>query len=226
MKTLVVIAHPNSDESGLQSFFKESSASLSQVTIYDIQKELPNFDLSKTQELLRQHDRIIFQFPMYWYAAPDILYKWLEKVLTKSLYQSELKGKELGIVINTGQKLSAFQAGGSEHFSISELLKPFQAIAYKCQMTYLTPFTVSLFSYLKEDEKKALLVNYQQYLTKENSDRFTIKEAWFIERLRELRKNNLISDSNQRLVFIEESIENNRLELEHLLMTLEEMRSE
>ena len=137
MKTLVVIAHPNSNESGLQSFLKESCASLSSVEIYDIQEELSTFDLVKTQELLKKQDRIIFQFPMYLYAAPDILYKWLEKVLTKSLYKDSLKGKELGIVINMGQKLSSFQAGASEHFTISELLRPFQAIAYKLSLIHI-----------------------------------------------------------------------------------------
>lgn len=226
MKTLVVIAHPNSNESGLQSFLKESCASLSSVEIYDIQEELSTFDLVKTQELLKKQDRIIFQFPMYWYAAPDILYKWLEKVLTKSLYKDSLKGKELGIVINMGQKLSSFQAGASEHFTISELLRPFQAIAYKCQMTYLPPFSIPLFSYLNEKDKKKLLINYQHYVTKEKDSRFLIRENWAIERLIELEKKQVIKDEENRLTSIRDALEDNRLELDSLLMSLEEMRDE
>lgn len=224
MKTLVVIAHPNSHESGVQSFLKESCSSLTDVTIYDIQEELSSFDLKKTQELLASHQRIIFQFPMYWYAAPDMLYNWLEKVLTKSLYQSGLKGKELGIVMSMGQKLSAFQAGGTEHFTISELLRPFQALAYKCLMTYLPPFPISLFPYLKEKEKHQLLISYQQYLTKENDHRFVTSEKWVINRLKELSDKGLINDSDNRLSFIQDTLENNRMELDSLLATLEEMR--
>ncbi|UUV99771.1 NAD(P)H-dependent oxidoreductase [Vagococcus luciliae] len=226
MKTLVVIAHPNSHESGLQSFLKESCASLSSVEIYDIQEELSTFDLVKTQELLKKQDRIIFQFPMYWYAAPDILYKWLEKVLTTSLYKDALKDKELGIVINMGQKLSSFQAGASEHFTISELLRPFQAIAYKCQMIYLTPFPIALFSYLKENDKKQLLINYQHYLTKEKDSRFSVRENWAIKRLVELEQKQVIKDEENRLSSIRDALEENRLELDSLLMTLEEMRDE
>lgn len=224
MKTLVVIAHPDSQQSSLQSFLKESTKNLSGVTLYDIAQELDSFDLEEVQKLMKSHNRIIFQFPMYWYAAPDILYKWIEKVFTSQLYKEKLKGKELGIVINMGQKLTSFQAGGQEHFTISELLKPFQALAYKCQMTYLQPFPISLFSYLPDREKKKLVLEYQQYLTKDNNDKFLTKEYWVIERLDDLVKRNMIHDPNNKVELIKSTIEANRLELDNLLETLEEMR--
>lgn len=224
MKTLVVIAHPDSQQSSLQSFLKESTKNLSGVTIYDIAQDLGTFNLEEVQKLMKEHERIIFQFPMYWYAAPDILYKWIEKVFTSNLYKESLVGKELGIVINMGQKLSSFQAGGQEHFTISELLKPFQALAYKCQMTYLQPFPISLFSYLPDIEKKKLLLDYQQYLTKDNNDKFITKEYWMIQRLNELINKNMINDRNDKIELIKSTIENNRIELDNLLETLEEMR--
>lgn len=226
MKTLVIIAHPDPSHSSLQSFLKESCRHLSNVSIIDIAETIQSIDVSTVHQLITTHDRLIFQFPMYWYAAPDILYKWIENIFTPSLYKEKLKGKEFGIVINTGQKLSAFQAGAKEHFTIPELLRPFQALAYKCQMTYLPPFTISLFSYLPEEKKKELLIAYQQYLTKENKDEFKSSELWMIDRLEELSSRNLINDSSNKLTMIKETIENNRIELDTLLDTLQEMRED
>jgi len=48
---------------------------------------------------LLEHDRIVLQFPMYWYSMPPLLKKWLDDVLTYNFaYGSKgdkLKGKDL-----------------------------------------------------------------------------------------------------------------------------------
>ena len=93
-------------------------------------------------------------------------------------------------------------------------------------MTYLPPFSIPLFSYLNEKDKKKLLINYQHYVTKENDSRFLIRENWAIERLIELEKKRVIKDEENRLTSIRDALEDNRLELDSLLMSLEEMRDE
>ena len=221
MKTLVVIAHPDVTDSTTQQFFLESSQTLDDVKNHYI--ETDKINIQEQQELLKAYDRIIFQFPMYWYSAPYQLKKWIDEVFDDSLMKGALKGKELGLVISLGVSEKNFAAGQSEKFTLSELFRPFEALAGKCGMIYLPILSVSLFAYLEEPEKKALLVKYQQYLTKENKSSFENEEEWFVNRLETYLKE---EDSNNQMVIssILEGVKENRENLNELRMFVEEMR--
>ncbi|RTL87458.1 flavodoxin family protein [Ancylobacter aquaticus] len=71
------------------------------TTSRDLYAEYPDFtiDVEREQQLLLEHDRIVLQFPMYWYSMPPLLKKWLDDVLTYNFaYGSKgdkLKGKDL-----------------------------------------------------------------------------------------------------------------------------------
>lgn len=49
MKTLIIMAHPNIAQSQFNRAW---------------------------QTELKQHDRLIFQFPLYWYSTPPLLKQW------------------------------------------------------------------------------------------------------------------------------------------------------
>ena len=106
--------------------------------------EYPDFeiDVDREQQLLLQHDRIIFQFPLYWYSVPPLLKKWLDDVLTYNFaYGSrgdKLKGKDLQLLVSVGGK-QKFYSGFDIFSSIPDLLKPFQLTANLIQMNYLVP---------------------------------------------------------------------------------------
>ncbi len=106
--------------------------------------EYPDFeiDVDREQQLLLQHDRIIFQFPLYWYSVPPLLKKWLDDVLTYNFaYGSrgdKLKGKDLQLLVSVGGK-QKFYSGFDIFSSIPDLLKPFQLTANLVQMNYLVP---------------------------------------------------------------------------------------
>ena len=86
MKTLVVIAHPDVTDSTTQQFFLESSQTLDDVKNHYI--ETDKINIQEQQELLKAYDRIIFQFPMYWYSAPYQLKKWIDEVFDDSLMRT------------------------------------------------------------------------------------------------------------------------------------------
>ncbi len=70
-------------------------------------------DIETELQLLAQHDRIIFQFPFYWYSSPAHLKIWQDNVLERAAHG--LKGKELGIVLTTGVAEKEYQAGGKKN---------------------------------------------------------------------------------------------------------------
>ncbi len=57
----------------------------------DIAKLYPNFNIdAKTeQEALLNADRIIFQYPIYWYNIPPVLKQWFDQVLTYGFTSDE-----------------------------------------------------------------------------------------------------------------------------------------
>ncbi|OTE82596.1 NAD(P)H dehydrogenase, partial [Escherichia coli] len=113
MRTLIIISHPTMEESLKQQFFKEASSGLS-VTWHHLEASYPDgkIDVKAELQLLAQHDRIIFQFPFYWYSSPAHLKIWQDNVLEQAT--RVLEGKELGIVLTTGVAEKEYQAGGKE----------------------------------------------------------------------------------------------------------------
>ena len=116
-----------------------------------------------------------------------------------------------------------YQAGGREGFTISELTRPYQAMATKCGMAYLPTLVVSKFDYLSDTKRKELLIAYQQYLTKDNDASLKSSENWFKLQLQSLGKAGL-SEADQQLVeHLLAVMEDNREQLDDLAWTLAQM---
>lgn len=149
MKVLVIVAHPNLEDSKVnRAWVDELQAQQNNsLTIHELYTVYPNgeIDVEKEQKLAEEHDRIVFQFPLYWYSTPPILKKWQDVVLTYGwAFGSKgykLKGKELILAISIGGSEDFYQVGGNNHFTISELTRPLQATANLLEMTMLKQFT-------------------------------------------------------------------------------------
>ncbi len=193
MKTLLIISHPDILSSASQQYLKDSLPPTDQVTVHHLETCYPDgkIDVKAEQNLLRQHERIVLQFPFYWYAAPALLKVWQDQVLTEHFAfgarGDKLKNKELGLVLVIGAPEKEYQVSGREGFTISALTTPFQAMAKKTQMRFLKPFLIFQFHYLEEIEKMRLLTAYQQYLTMADFDSLKSKEKWYRQRLPELK---------------------------------------
>ncbi|MUV36401.1 putative NAD(P)H oxidoreductase YrkL [Lentibacillus sp. JNUCC-1] len=228
MKTLVIISHPDILESGSQQFLLNAVPSEG-VTIHHLESTYPSgkIDVQKEQELLDAHDRIIFQFPFYWYSSPAPLKQWQDDVLTNGYAHGKadgrLAGKEFGLVFMLGVHEREYQAGGRELFSISELTRPFQAMAHKTGMTYLRPLTVYQFAYMTDEEKMDLYIRYQQKLTNENSESLASRERWVSEQLRQLNTNDLEPGAEDILNHAADLMETNRTTIDELQVVLDQM---
>jgi Putative NADPH-quinone reductase (modulator of drug activity B) len=146
MKVLDIVAHPHLLQSRVNRIWMERLNQEENITVHDLYGTYPNgiIDVSKEQQLLSEHDRIVFQFPMYWYSSPSLLKEWQDVVLTYGwAYGSrgtKLRGKDFILAISIGGPEHHYQAGGSNQFSVSELVKPFQATANLTGMHFLPVF--------------------------------------------------------------------------------------
>ena len=147
MKTLVLTAHPDLSNSRINRAWFEALSDAESVTTLDLTAiggANLQFDMEAEQALLLAHDRIVFQFPFYWYSAPPVLKAWLDQVLSNGFAYGpggdRLQGRELLILVSTGGPEHSYHAGGYNSFSMDEFLKPYQQTAILAGMTYLRPF--------------------------------------------------------------------------------------
>ncbi len=220
------MAHPDFDGSPTQNFLKASGQLMPDVTYHVLDQLYPDYqiDVAKERAILAAHTQIIFQFPLYWYSAPTALKAWLDQVLqTKDEERlPNYTGKTLGLVVATGTAEKQFDPGGSEQFTLAEILRPYQALAHKLQMTYRTPLIISQFSYLTEIQKQRLLIQYQQYLTM-TATNFTAQTDWFVQRLVQLQQK---KPDQPQLAAILATITANQEQLADLKATLALMKGE
>ena len=81
MKILIVLAHPDINNSNVNKRWKQELEKYpNDIIIHELYEEYPNWniDVEKEQRLLESSNYIIFQFPVYWYSYPPLLKKWLD----------------------------------------------------------------------------------------------------------------------------------------------------
>lgn len=145
---LLILAHPNLANSQVNKLLIEQLPNDIDVTIHDLYECYPDgvIDIETEQELLRDHQSIVFQHPFYWYSSPSLLKEWLDLVLQFNFaYGPEghaLKGKNWLSVISTGAAEAAYQSDGHNRFTMRQLLTPFEQSAYLCGMNYLPPLVI------------------------------------------------------------------------------------
>lgn len=223
MRTLIIVAHPELASSGTQQFLRRGA----ELVAADWQPLSTDFNVATEQVKLRAAERIIWQFPLYWYSAPAILKAWQDQVLTSKfvLHEQGLAGKELGIVVTTDTKASDYQSGAVEQFTLAELLRPYQALANKAGLHWLPSFVINQFRYQTESQQQALLIAYQQYLTLPQPATFTQRQHWFAQQLQQMITN-ATGERKTQLVLVEQQLAAKQDELEELRWTIEQMRGD
>lgn len=147
-RVLILFAHPALHRSRINAALVDAVQGIEGVTFRDLYEEYPNLhiDFETEQELLLEHDIIVWQHPFYWYSAPAILKEWLDVVLEYGFAYGEggtrLTGKKVMSALTTGGPAEAYQRGGYNHYSLKELLAPYDQTARLCGMEYLEPFVI------------------------------------------------------------------------------------
>ena len=171
-RVLILFAHPSLHRSEVNRHLLEASKGHEQVTVVDLYSEYPTFliDIEREQQRLRDHDVVVFMFPLYWYSTPSILKEWQDLVLEYGFAYgpggTALHGKQFMCALSAGGAEKAYHADGYNHFTIRELLQPLEQTASLTGMRYLPPF--ALFGARTATEEGRLndhIAQWQQLLT-------------------------------------------------------------
>ncbi|MGW2628807.1 NAD(P)H-dependent oxidoreductase [Streptomyces chattanoogensis] len=167
MSTLIVLAHPDLAASRTNAALTDAVRTEPGVTVHDLYAAYPDFriDVAREQRLLLAHDRIVLQFPFYWYSAPPLLKAWLDEVLAYDFaYGSQgsaLHGKVLRVATTAGGGEDLYRPGGLNRFPVRDLLLPFDATAHLAGMHYAEPFVVHGVRVLSDDELAEAAARYR-----------------------------------------------------------------
>jgi putative NADPH-quinone reductase len=134
MKTLVILIHSNLDTSVVNKrWIEELKKYPEQYVIHDLHSVYPDekIDVEYEQRLIEAHDRIIFQFPFYWFNCPPFFKKWLDEVLTHGWAYgkgSEFKmaGKKIALGVTVGINEADYSASGRYKYTLQQLTAPFE----------------------------------------------------------------------------------------------------
>jgi len=147
-RVLILFAHPALHTSRINRAMVDALSGLDGVTLHDLYERYPDLHIAveTEQRLLAEHDVIVFQHPVFWYSSPAILKEWQDQVLAWGFAFGDkgtaLRGKRMVSAISAGGGVETYQRGGLNHFTIAELLAPFEQTARFCGMNYLSPFIV------------------------------------------------------------------------------------
>ncbi|AUC76530.1 NAD(P)H-dependent oxidoreductase [Olleya sp. Bg11-27] len=147
-KILVLFSHPKFEKSRANAVLIDQIIDKEGVTLHDLYERYPDFniDVNKEKELLDNHDVIIWHHPLYWYSCPPLMKQWIDMVLEFNWAYGPkgeaLKGKTCLNVITTGGSREVYCSEGTNSFTITQFLRPFEQTANLCGMAYLPPFAV------------------------------------------------------------------------------------
>ncbi|ADD78808.1 glutathione-regulated potassium-efflux system ancillary protein KefG [Pantoea sp. PA1] len=161
-KILLLFAHPEAQDSKANRILLEAAEKTEHVTVHDLYAAYPDFfiDVYHEQQLLREHDVIIFQHPLYTYSCPALLKEWLDRVLSRGFANgvdgNALEGKYWRSIVTTGEPESAFQRQGLNRYAMNDILRPFELTAQMCRMHWMPPMII----YWARRQDPDLLKNY------------------------------------------------------------------
>ncbi|WP_191091670.1 glutathione-regulated potassium-efflux system ancillary protein KefG [Affinibrenneria salicis] len=147
-RVLLLYAHPESQDSVANRVLLQPAQQLEHVTVHDLYASYPDFfiDIAYEQQLLRDHQVVVFQHPLYTYSCPALLKEWMDRVLARGFASgpggTALMGKYWRSVITTGESEGAYQVSGYNRYPIGDILRPFELTAAMCHMHWLKPLIV------------------------------------------------------------------------------------
>lgn len=169
MKTLVLVFHPDLKGSRANSSLVEEMAKRANVTVHQVYEVYPDekIDVANEQKLLAEHDRIILQFPFYWYSTPSLLKKWEDEVLTYGWAYGKngntLHGKELLVAVTTGAPDENYSSAGDFKYTVPELLRPLEATSNLIGTHYLPPYVLGGVNQQSDEQLERRAKEYVDY---------------------------------------------------------------
>ncbi|OWR29950.1 NAD(P)H oxidoreductase [Saccharibacillus sp. O23] len=155
-KTLVILAHPNIETSRVNRRWREELLRHSdRIDVHELYAAYSDWqiDVWQEQERLERYDRVILQFPLYWYSCPPLLKKWFDDVWTYGSSGTKLRGKSIGTAISIGDQKANYLPEGGVSFTVDQILAPFKASLRHVGAIELPPFALFGASFRVSDQE-------------------------------------------------------------------------
>lgn len=195
-KILVLFAHPAFRKSRINKSLIASIEGLEGVTINNLYEKYPDFfiDIKAEQQLLLDHDVIIWHHPFYWYSAPAIIKEWMDLVLEHGFAYGvkgrALEGKWAISAISTGGSKEVYCLSGSNHFTVNQFLVPYNQSATLCRMKYLPPFVIHGSHTISDKDLEQHTVNYHQMILALRDNKYSDQSFQKAEYINHLTQSN------------------------------------
>ena len=148
MKTLILVVHPHLNESLINKrWVEELQKHPEKYEVHQLHEAYPDgkIDVAAEQQLMERYERIVFQYPLYWFNCPPLFKTWLDEVLTYGwAYGSQsgykMGGKKVALAITAGIDVHEYAASGKYRYTIEELTRPFELTFEYVKADYCPPF--------------------------------------------------------------------------------------
>lgn len=147
MSTAVLVSHPDIRHSLTHRRLLAAIADLPGIEIRHLEALYPDgvVDAAREQAWLASVDRLVLQFPFYWFSTPPLLKAWLDAVLSFGWAYGPgmaLRGKRLYAVLSCGGSEDKYRPGGHNLYPVTELLKPLETTAHFVGMRWESPLVL------------------------------------------------------------------------------------
>ena len=146
--TLIIVAHPDIEHSMVnRRWLKETRQHPDRFLVHELYLHYPDarVDAEAEQQLVDAHEKLVLQFPVYWFNCPPLMKQWLDQVLTYGwAYGSQgkaLTDKTVALAVSLGTPAEDYRPGGRIGHDLAEVLRPFELTMKYCGANYRQPFT-------------------------------------------------------------------------------------
>ena len=148
MKTLVIVTHPDIEKSVInKKWIDELKKYPEKYTVHQLYEAYPDgkINIAEEQKLMESYDKIVFQFPFYWFSSPPLLKQWLDEVVLYGwAYGSssgfKLAGKKMSLAVTAGIDEDGYSKSGEYKYTMKELFRPYELTFDYIQADYKEPF--------------------------------------------------------------------------------------
>ena len=167
---VVYFAHLAIEQSVINRALCDAVRDIRHVNFRDLLELYPDFfiDVKTEQGVLRDSDLIVFQSPIYWYAAPAIFKHFQDTVLLRGFAYgpggTALQGKDFLFAVSTGAPAEDYRPGGIHHYAFEDLIRPIEQTARFCGMQFLPPLVLHGGHSLPSEEIEAHAARYRRFL--------------------------------------------------------------
>lgn len=172
MRTLVVFSHQYFEKSKVNKVLLEAIKNLPNVKIRNLDElygsNLKAFDIKKEQEFLKEAQKIVFQFPLFWFSTPPMLKAYQDEIFTATLYSNKgdiLANKEFHIAVSLGSEESKYSPSGRNEKSLKEYLLPLFGMAKYCKMQPKEVFVSDNSFKITDEEIAEFAKKYVEFLS-------------------------------------------------------------